>query len=79
MGKKLICKIFVCIYKQWRDEIRQKYVRVNEEQLMSAQLLCADGMFLSDFRITVELKLSWILGQHRNWTNKQPTNVGTLP
>lgn len=68
----------LCVYKQWRDEIRLKYVRVNEEQLTSAQLLCTDGMFLGDFRITVKLKLSWILEQHRNWTNKQPANVGTL-
>lgn len=75
----MICKIFVCIYKQWKDEIRRKCVRVNEEQLTSAQLLCTDGMFLGDFRITGKLKLSWILEQHRNWTYKQLANVGALP
>lgn len=76
--EKLICKIFEYVYKRWRDEIRVKHVRINGEQLTSAQLLCTDGVFLGDFRTTEKLKLSQILEQSRNWNNKQPANIETL-
>lgn len=67
------------MYKQWRDEIRLQLVKVNEEQLTSAQLLCTDGMFLSDFRTTEKLRPRQLLEQCRDWNNKQPANVETLP
>lgn len=78
--EKLIAKSFLsmCI-NDGRDEIRLKHVRVNEEQLTSAQLLCTNGMFLGDFRTAEKLRPSWILEQRRNWRKKQPANAETFP